>query len=278
MRSAVLIALALAVAGARAEGLSTPIVASPPPVAAEGGRAARIDAAITRVSAYFARVGTRIKELDVIMVTSLLSRHFGIRLDMPTLEECYQRLPQLRFKQFQLHDLFFADRRVPPGPLASTAEYLQRTYGRSIDGLTDWSMYCHAIPLPADFVQVLTRVLDQGGYWVPHAGLQLRNALINRCLTRTPEVDKLESEIVRRLREGIDGGSVTDDIRIESIVILYYLGRGDAVRPSDLDWILDHQRPDGGWLPRAEATESHNHTSMLALWGLLEARSHPAAR
>ncbi|HYD49049.1 MAG TPA: hypothetical protein VEB21_11905 [Terriglobales bacterium] len=246
----------------------------PPATAAAAPSLVHIRAAAARAGEYFTRRGLAVEKFDVIMLSSLLQRYFGVQFDFPPVQEFYRRHPELWRKQFQLYHLYFEDRRLPQQSASKTAASLRSRYPNQIDAFTDWSMFCPSFPLPHDFLTQLRARFDKSGYWLTHAGLQLQNARINGCLKNTPEVVAFEREVVERLRRLIDGPEPYDDPRIEAMAILYYMGHGETVTGRDLEWLLARQRPDGGWAGAAQAAASHDHTTILGLWTLLEAERH----
>jgi len=191
-------------------------------------------------------------------------------------------------------ELVLADGLQPERATKANATALERVYLRledpaasvtrrqvadlptAIDRITATGLHCDRIGLPSDWLDVLRKATRAGGYALTHSVLALQWTLENRCLPKLAAVglqaeqsERLQALIERRhaLAERHD---VSVDIWFEAVVMLYYLGDGERVRP---DWVADLralQRPDGGWPIHPDAGHSNPHTTALAIWVLLE--------
>ena len=61
-----------------------------------------------------------------------------------------------------------------------------------------------------------------------------------------------------------------DDLSIEAVAILQYAGYHYLIREKWIMGIIGAQTNDGGWLWNSTHKETNTHTSVLALWALLE--------
>lgn len=150
-------------------------------------------------------------------------------------------------------------------------------------GLTDTSMtlleslpllalHCDTFKLPPDFLEQIRAETARGGYYTTHAVLGLQWAIEQGCITE---------EQARPLKEEQRAALVpkppVDDLYVETLAMLYYGGHGDAVKKEDIDAMLKAQKPDGH-LAYGEIDSDPTHTTMLALWVLLENQNPSAPR
>jgi hypothetical protein len=146
----------------------------------------------------------------------------------------------------------------------------------TIDRITASALHCDRIPLPGDWVQILEKSSDFGGYALTHSALAGEWTFENGCRSwdelaglRRRQIELL----IEQVEEGFEqpqAGEASLDIWIESIVMLYYLGAGSRVNPEWIDTLLEQQRRDGGWPRSHRAKGSNPHPTALALWVLLE--------
>ncbi len=159
----------------------------------------------------------------------------------------------------------------------------------TVDRITASALHCDRIALPSDWVEILTKASEFGGYALTHSALAGEWTIENGCLswgdlaaTRQRQIVLLVQH-VGRFADGMandpgtpenDLGNAGDgtgmDIWIESIVMLYYLRAGSRVEPQWIEALLAAQRLDGGWPRNARSQRSDPHPTALALWVLLE--------
>lgn len=260
-RAAVVLVLAFSVANA-ARAATAPDVA----------RARRVDAAVERAVDYYKGRRFVLQDPAIAMVLTLLGERFPGQVDVPAREVLTANLPVLARKQFQIGSHKFHDRGYPIDPPLEYAAWIYGSYRQQIDALTDLAVECQRYPLPRDFVPTLRNQLMKGGYAMTHVGLQLANAVENGCLPRNQETTAFSRDVSGYLRDAIGNEQYSRDVRIEAITLLLHLGATAMLTPADIDWVLNLQRPDGGWLAAVDSTASHEHTTALALWALLEWR------
>lgn len=146
----------------------------------------------------------------------------------------------------------------------------------AIDRITASALHCDRIPLPMDWPRVLRQAADLGGYALTHAAVASQWTLENGCVPATAlaalqreQVDRL-IQLVRH-RDALAGHmEASQDIWIEAIAMLYYLGAGDRVELAWIREMVQAQRPDGSWAHHPRSEQSDPHTTALALWVLLE--------
>lgn len=146
-----------------------------------------------------------------------------------------------------------------------------------IDQVTTTALHCQTVPLPADFLLTLDEMVDLGGYNMTHAIIASQWLLENGCIAPEAIAARKQRNIDALLRQiEKDEGQLTDR-RVEALATLYYIGGGDRVRPEWIDFVLQRQLPDGQWPAYADQPQTPNpHTTLMALWFLLEARSAAA--
>jgi len=161
--------------------------------------------------------------------------------------------------------------RVTPAELADLAN----TFGNTMDSFTHLALHCRTVPLPADYPQRVEHWLDPAGgdYDPPHAALALQWAIEQDCLDATREaIGRLRARAIEELVRFADG--VPRDQPIEAVAMLGYLGARDRVQREWIETIVAAQRENGGWGDRPDEP-SNDHTTILALWVLLE-QTRPA--
>jgi hypothetical protein len=143
-----------------------------------------------------------------------------------------------------------------------------------IDQVTATAIHCQTIPLPADFLMTLDEMVELGGYAMTHAVIASQWLVENGCVPATTiaaREQRYADALVRQIEK--EDGLLTDR-RVEALATLFYIGGGDHVRQEWLDFVLQRQLPDGQWPGYADQPKTPNaHTTLMALWLLLEARS-----
>lgn len=146
----------------------------------------------------------------------------------------------------------------------------------TIDRITASALHCDRIPLPGNWLDILARTSEAGGYALTHAALAGQWTLENGCLgarelapMQARQVALLEALVADRdaLAEEFEAAT---DIWIEALAMLYYLGAGARVPAEWVDAVIVEQRRDGGWPRHPANARSDPHASALALWVLLE--------
>ncbi len=171
-------------------------------------------------------------------------------------------------------------RLVDPGAAVSKAEIAGLP--TTIDRITASALHCDRIGLPADWIDILGRASELGGYALTHAALAAEWSRESGCVPevelaplQTRQIDLLAGLVARRAELAAEF-STAQDLWIEALAMLYYLQAASRVEPAWIDDLLRAQRPDGGFGARADAKASDPHATALALWVLLE-RTHPDA-
>ena len=143
-----------------------------------------------------------------------------------------------------------------------------------IDQVTAMAIHCQTVPLPADYLMTLDEMVDLGGYAMTHAIIASQWLIENGCMPEATIAVRHQRHVdalVRQIEK--DDGRLTDR-RVEALATLFYIGGGDHARQEWIDFVLQRQLPDGQWPGYAEQPQTPNaHTTLMALWLLLEARS-----
>lgn len=278
------IAWALVVGSAPADD-AVPVASLPPPAptsrTASPGEmpdASRVEAALARAAVYFDTQGTEIvSDNAVVMLVDILGRHFRYPLTRLERSAYIEANPELKQSYFRVYDTAYDNKNtIESFPPREVRRHLRDTFD-VMDTRTAWSMYCKQFPLPDDFVVRLHPFADLGGYELTHVALQYGSARSSGCLDgSSPSEKELEAKMAFGL-QAIAAAAPRDtpdiDIRLEAMAMLYYIGRPELMRPEWLHWILAEQRGDGGWAGASGDPESFPHSSILAVWTLLEYRS-----
>lgn len=134
------------------------------------------------------------------------------------------------------------------------------------------ALYCDVLGLPRDYAATLRRSVENGGYELTHVAQALGWLRENGCESPLgPDFEARVAEIMARI-PGRDA-RVTD-LELEATAFLFYLKRPDLVRVDFVEVALAAQREDGGWSEDSAdpALESNWHSTVFALWTLLELR------
>lgn len=147
---------------------------------------------------------------------------------------------------------------------------------QAIPGLTGavtaQALHCDWLPLAPEFWSALDRLAAGGGYGLTHAMLATVWIEENACKADPARLVQLRADGSRRLVELLDRGRAPTDLQAEALAMLFYAGHGTRVDPRHIDALLALRRGDGGWALDGDRSASHPHTTVLALWVLLEAR------
>jgi len=237
----------------------------------------KIEAALQRGVHYFTARGLNVKRTDVAMLIDIIGRHFHYPLSPHSAKAYINANPALESAYFKCYETAFADRHTIDGYTPEQSMQYLNSNVESMDGRTAWSMYCRQFPLPDYFVALLQAKAQLGGYELTHAALQYQCARFNGCLEgNTPNEKLLEQQLLTGLQaiaQTAPPQFPDNDIRIEAMVMLYYMGHPELVNPEWLNWVLSIQLPNGGWSEFSNDTATGDHATILALWLLLEHRS-----
>lgn len=253
-------------------------------------RAEQIDSSLHAVYDMFNRAGTSIGQPDVVMILFILRQHFNLDFPFPTIPDFYEKRPYLMDRYFKLYDVPFDGKFQVNYTKEEVNGYLDNSLGSDINALTFWSMYCNEYPLDNRFLNTIKQTLHDPPpypdladknipppeYWPLHAALQIQGAKYSGCLNSSEEVDILLEEIQEKILLISNGDIQTlrfdQDIITESLAMLYYMGLDDQVGEDQIDRLLGNQLYGGGWSYNSTSDKVSLHTSMLAMWVLLEYR------
>lgn len=252
-------------------------------------RLAKVDSSLGEVQAMLGRAGTTIKYPDVIMITHLLRQQFNLDFSFPTIPEFIEKRPHLLDQYFKLYDYYFDGKFYVNQSDEDTWAYIDNGLETDINVGTFWSMYCHKFPLddrflahihekitnPPRYPDPSNKQIPPEEYWVLHAALQMQGALNSGCLERTEEVNQLMSQIEAGVisvmnKENVKTAAYDQDIWLESIAMLYYMGLDEKVPEAQIDAVLSSQLLGGGWSYQSGSESVSQHSSVLAMWVLLE--------
>lgn len=162
-------------------------------------------------------------------------------------------------------------RALDPSLVATPAEIARMN---PIDRITGAAFYCDIYPLPANFFRSIRQLAVSGGYDLTHASLALIMAKSRGCKITQEEFDRELNFHKTRLLRLLARENPASDLGIEAIVMLYLAGNAgpnnaatDLVKPQWIVRILDAQDANGSWY-------DNDHTTVLAIWALLESKRH----
>lgn len=134
--------------------------------------------------------------------------------------------------------------------------------------------HCDYIPLPKDFEKLLTDNMKAGGYNLTHVAFSLQFMKDNGCSLPLEQDQQLREKVATRLSELAARADISEDLRYEAIAFLLHMDRRDLVQIQWINQTANAQYSDGGWLTLPQDTKSSDHTTVVALWVLLE-YAHP---
>lgn len=132
---------------------------------------------------------------------------------------------------------------------------------------------CDHIPMPTNISGLLQQEIDKGSYELTHAFLSMQ--LMKELDCPVNNIEALRQQAITGMVTMAGDDKTENDLRFESMAFLMYGGKLDSIDPKWIDKIYDTQHQDGGWSLDLKDPRSDPHTSVLALWALLE-YTHPA--
>lgn len=220
-------------------------------------------AAIARGEKYLLNTFAQITPIQRL-VLDFLHRKFNIdpKFSATTTPITQSENEQGTFIEFQ------AWRRIAyPDSLLST---LPKTDAGSISNVTVQAANCDHIPLPSNFDETLQQNAAKGTYYLTHTALSLKFMEENGCEISNKS-QQLKETVATDMVELINDPKTVADLRYEAIALLMYMGHRNLVKDVWIEQILTEQQNDGGWRQDLTVTsESNDHSSVLALWALLE--------
>lgn len=189
----------------------------------------------------------------------LYSLNFDIRskVNTPAFDEFNASFKKLYDTSFVVHDSVFRKVVVQTNSFNSNSVK---------------ALYCNQYPLDTSFIHQLAVQSAKGGYYTTHAGFQLQLAINNGCFSDTDIVVKeYKKQLAQQLKAVVTADIAKQDICIEAMAVLSYIGYGNFMEREWLKYLLQTQNSDGGWKALLSDTKSSAHTSALALWVWLEA-------
>lgn len=131
-------------------------------------------------------------------------------------------------------------------------------------------MYCDQVPLTDDFSQKVKQQTDLDGYFLTHAALSIHFTKCLKCPI-SDELKSIENQQIQLLKQLIETTDI-QDLKYETIAILKLMRPHTQIKQEWVKEILDLQLEDGGWARVSQLKTSNDHTTLLALWVLLESK------
>lgn len=134
-----------------------------------------------------------------------------------------------------------------------------------IDKVTAGALYCDCYGLPENFFSDVNDIAYSRDYGTTHAIFALAIIAQRKCIYDAATYNNLMKTLLPLLPVLIETRQPSADVSIEAVVMLYLSGNAAMVRPEWIQEIIKTQYPDGSW-------KYKDHTTVLALWALLEAQ------
>lgn len=132
-----------------------------------------------------------------------------------------------------------------------------------------YSANCDHLALPAEFWPVIKENMDKGGYFLSHNALALAFMKDNNCLLPA-NFASLPEQVQQGLISIAGDDNTPPDLRYEAAAFLSFISQKKLIQSKWIDQIIAEQRSDGSWSEEAKAGKPSSHTTVLALWTLLE--------
>lgn len=193
-----------------------------------------------------------------------LAQHYHLEMSRNIYHTADRLADTTERRQFETYRqmMEYSPRRRPQLPLPLSV----------IDGVNLYALYCGKAIRRNIFLQYMDSCRVYGGYDVTHAymaALLLRNT---RCLCQG-RISRLESEMLGEMVKMVplQPGAPLSDLQIEVIALLLYAGRYEYIPEVLISRLIHSQAPEGYWKdPVKEGSEFADHTTVLAVWALLE--------
>lgn len=127
---------------------------------------------------------------------------------------------------------------------------------------------CDHIPLPSNISSVLQQEIDKGEYELTHAALSMQFMEELGCTVEN--ADALWTQAINGMTKMVSDEKIQPDLRYECFAFLLYMGYQDSVKLEWINQIIPEQLLDGGWAIEHNDIKSNDHSTLLALWALLE--------
>lgn len=138
--------------------------------------------------------------------------------------------------------------------------------------LLPYALACDEPGLPTDAEELFRSQTEEGEYGLTHVGLAIQ--ILDDLGCEVPWAADLRTRVIADLRSAVEGASKVDDLHVERLAVLGYLGEIDAITPSQVAAVVATQRSDGGWPDPDLPTRMH--TTALAIWVLELALNGPS--
>lgn len=131
-----------------------------------------------------------------------------------------------------------------------------------------YSANCDHIALPPSFWPTMEQNYQAGGYSLTHVALALAFMRDNSCEVPAARSD-LKSKVLAGMVKLADNPATNPDLRYEAIAFLGLSSDFTEINSKWVDAITEAQQENGSWIDASDRQNS-DHTTVLALWALLE--------
>lgn len=237
---------------------------APPAAPAAESISQELDAPIAAAAEWVRQKTSRMSPLS-LMLLDFIQRRFDLDPAF-AYENAFYRLPTPEEKE----TVALYRRLIDAG-----AETPRLPEGSPVFVRTDlMALYCRAGDCPKDFAARLREQLKEGGYGATHAALAyqwMKEAGCGACLENEPD---LREAIVKSLAQLIEETRYANDVTLEAMCYLHYLGAGERIPEMWKEIVRKAQSGDGGFSAKANSHpfEADEHATLLALWLMLEWR------
>jgi hypothetical protein len=231
----------------------------PPPADAQQRTNRTLEQAVGNATNYLAQT----QDPYALLMLNVLHRRFGItefKDSLQTYDEQLLSNPENALLRVFRRMADYSNSMVQPTDFKAVTS--------DIDRLTVPALYSDRLPLPDNYLSMLTDAENSGDYLLTHALLATIWLQDNHCSLQMPL--NFEESLYQANAALIGNGSIVTDLEGEAAAFLYLAGQGTLVNDAFVQRVVATQNYDGGWSPSSNTTDSSNwHTSVLALTLLL---------
>jgi len=213
-------------------------------------------------------------ELSTGLFLNYLNRKFP-QEKLPKFDDIYGGLNVFENDEYEKQRLY--QRLVNPTAKISTSvlnDYTKNNPVEDLQYIMLAGMYCDQIPLTDLYWEKIKAQNALNGYFLTHAMLSLHFMECNECKA-SDELSEIKQTQIIQLQKLIETTAIAD-LKYEAIAILKLVASQTKIKQEWIDEIIENQYENGGWSANLGKQTPNDHTTLLALWVLLESKNSKA--